>query len=176
MPAPQASAATFEEHLSREIGESERLRAALLLRIAAALIVFFGAMYLLFRDTYRQHFSSTAGLAYVLAILGLLACHEYAILRALGRRPPGAAGVPDRLRYLNTLIETSVPSAIILAVASESNPLFVLQSAAVLLYGVFIVLSTLQLDFRLSAFTGLVAAAEYLALCIHFHDGNAADT
>jgi adenylate cyclase len=33
---------------------------------------------------------------------------------------------------------------------------------------VFIVLSTLRLDYRLSVFTGLVAAVEYIALCVHY--------
>ena len=46
----------------------------------------------------------------------------------------------------------------------EIDPLYVLQSPLGLLYAVFIVLSTLRLDFRLCAFTGLVAAAEYVAL------------
>jgi adenylate cyclase len=72
--------------------------------------------------------------------------------------------VPDALRYLNAFVETSVPSILILLVSREINPQFVLQSPLGLLYAVFIVLATLRLDFRLCVFTGLVAAAEYVAL------------
>jgi adenylate cyclase len=72
---------------------------------------------------------------------------------------------------LNAFVETSVPSILIVLVGREINPVYVLQSAASLLYGVFIVLSTLRLDFRLCTFTGLVAAAEYVALSFAYLGG-----
>jgi len=162
MQSDGASPASFEEHLAREIGASERLRSAMLVRILSVLIVFFGVMNLLFREEYMRQFASLAAFAYVFAILAVLLGYEYAILRWFSR---GAAGLSGGLRYASAFIEASVPSAIILAVASESNPVYVLQSSVVLLYAVFIALSTLLLDFRLSLFAGIVAAAEYLALC-----------
>lgn len=165
LPAP---AATFEDHLAREILASERLRTGMLARVLVVLIVFFGTMFALFHDTYRQHFSSPAALVYAELILALLLAYELAILRVAGRLQQDAQRLPPALGYLNALVETSVPSLLILVVAQVTNPMFVLQSAAVLLYGVFIVLSTLRLDARLSVFTGLVAAAEYLALCVAF--------
>ncbi|MGH9576805.1 MAG: adenylate/guanylate cyclase domain-containing protein, partial [Terriglobales bacterium] len=172
MPAAHASTTSFEEHLAREIGASERLRAAVLVWILVALMVFLVIGYALFREQYREQyrelFATPAAGIYLLASLALLLCYEVAILWVLGRRPAGESGVRAALRYLNAFIEASVPSVIILAVASEISPVFVLQSAAILLYAVFIVLSTLLLDYRLSAFTGLVAAAEYVGLCIAF--------
>ena len=172
MPAARGSTASFEEHLAREIVASERLRAAVLVWILVALMVFLAIGYALFREQYREQyrelFATPAAGIYLLASLALLLCYEAAILWVLGRRPAGESGVRAALRYLNAFIEASVPSVIILAVASEISPVFVLQSAAILLYAVFIVLSTLLLDYRLSAFTGLVAAAEYVGLCIAF--------
>ena len=172
MPAARRSSASFEEHLAREIGASERLRAAVLVWILGAMIAFFALGYALFREQYREQyrvfFATPAAGIYLLAILALLLCHEVAILRVLGRRPASDAGVPAMLRYLNAFIEASVPSVIILAAASEVSPVFVLQSGAILLYAVFIVLSTLLLDYRLSVFTGLVASAEYVGLCVAF--------
>ena len=64
---------------------------------------------------------------------------------------------------MNAFVETSVPSIVIFLVAREINPVYVLQSASSLLYAVFIVLSTLRLDFRLSVFTGVVAAGSRTA-------------
>ena len=51
-------------------------------------------------------------------------------------------------------------------VSRHVEPLYVLHSAASFFYAVFIVLSTLRLDMRLSVFTGLVAAAQYMLLCL----------
>jgi adenylate cyclase len=161
-------AASFEDHLAREILASERLRIATLARVLAALIVFFGAMFALFHDSYLKHFATPAGVVYAGLILVLLLAYELAVLRAAGRWQEDGRRIPPTLGYVNALVETSVPSLLIVAIAREVNPVYVLQSAAVLLYGVFIVLSTLRLDARLSAFTGLVAAAEYLALCVAF--------
>jgi adenylate cyclase len=161
-------AASFDDHLAREIIQSERVRMAILAGLLSALIFLFGLLYLLFYERYMQRFLTPAAFFYMLALVGMVVCYELAVRGLIGRWQRRGRAVPSALRYLNALVETSVPSALILLVAHESNPLHVLQSAAGFLYAVFIVLSTLRLDFRLSAFTGLVAAAEYVALSYYF--------
>lgn len=164
MSAATEPSASFEEHLAREIIESERTRMAILAGLVGALIVFFGTMFLLYRDIYRQFFTSPAVFVHLFVIFVLLAGYELAVRDLLGRWLRRAQRVPWALRYVGALVETSVPSVIIILVARESNPVHVLQSPAGLLYGVFIVLSTLRLDFRLCVFTGAVAALEYVML------------
>ena len=163
--------ASFEEHLSREIIHSERMRMAILAGLLGALIVFFSLMYALFREDYRQIVSSHKAYASAGSLFALLLCYELGIRHLIGRWLRRGRGVPSALRYLNAFVETSVPSILIVLVGREINPVYVLQSAASLLYGVFIVLSTLRLDFRLCAFTGLVAAAEYVALSFAYLGG-----
>jgi adenylate cyclase len=141
---------------------------AILAGLLGVLIVFFSLMYALFRDEYRQHFSTPKAFVHIFLIVASLLCYELAIRQLIGRWLRQGKAVPSALRYLNAFVETSVPSILILVVARETNPVHVLQSAAALLYAVFIVLSTLRLDFRLSVFTGLVAAAEYILLCYAF--------
>ena len=51
------AAATFEEHLAREIIHSERMRMAILAGLLGVLIVFFGLLYALLREDYQQIFS-----------------------------------------------------------------------------------------------------------------------
>ena len=137
---------------------------AILAGLLGVLIVFFGLMYVLFREDYRQHFSTPRAFIHIGSIFALLLCYELGVRHLIGRWLRQGRGVPSGLRYLNAFIETSVPSIMILLIARDINPVYVLQSAAGFLYGVFIVLSTLRLDFRLCVFTGLVAAAEYVAL------------
>ena len=161
---PTQPAASFEDHLAQEIVHSERTRMAILAGLLGVLIVFFGLMYVLFREDYRQHFSTPRAFIHIGSIFALLLCYELGVRHLIGRWLRQGRGVPSGLRYLNAFIETSVPSIMILLIARDINPVYVLQSAAGFLYGVFIVLSTLRLDFRLCVFTGLVAAGEYLAL------------
>jgi adenylate cyclase len=141
------------------------MRMAILAGLLGALIEFYGLGYALFRKDYPMfRFLTPAAFFYIIAVIALLLCYELAIRYLIGRWLRRGRGVPGALRYLNAFVETSVPTILMLLVSREMNPVYVLQSAAGLLYAVFIVLSTLRLDFRLSVFTGLVAAAEYVAL------------
>lgn len=141
---------------------------AILAGLLGALIAFFGLLYALFGKDYLQRFLAPSAFMYIFAVIALLLCYELAIRQLIGRWLRQGRGVPSVLRYLNAFVETSVPSILIILVSREVDPLFVLQSSAGFLYAVFIVLSTLRLDFRLSVFTGLVAAAEYVALSIAY--------
>ena len=156
--------ADFEAQLSRETFESERLRMAALAAVFALLSIVFPVFAWTFREEYQRTFSSYATIAKL--ILVALAMVGYWLLarRVLARLL--ARGVTPRIevRYLNGLIETSVPSLLILVAARDVDPVMVLQGPPVLLYAVFIVLSTLRLEFGLSLFTGAVAALEYGAL------------
>ncbi len=137
---------------------------AILAGLLGALMVFFGVLFVLFRDDYRQVFSNRGVFRYAGVMFALLLCYELGIRHLIGRWLRQGRSVPVAFRYLNAFVETSVPSLLILLFAREVNPVYVLQSPASLLYAVFIVLSTLRLDFRLSVFTGVVAALEYVAL------------
>ena len=156
--------ASFEDHLAREIIDSERMRMAILAGLLGVLIVFYSLGYALFRTGDQLRFLTPAVFIYIIAVIALLLCYELAIRYLFGRWLRRGRGAPAALRYLNAFVETSVPSILILLVSREINPLYVLQSPLGLLYAVFIVLTTLRLDFRLSVFTGLVAAVEYVAL------------
>jgi len=70
--------------------------------------------------------------------------------------------LPAIYPYLTALLETSAPTAGILISASFANATSPLPIIPTLLYPIFIVLSALRLNFKLSLFTGAVAATEYL--------------
>ena len=161
----------FEERLAREILRSERIRMAILAGLLAVLMVVFPVFALVFRDEYARTLGMPVVLQFV-AVFALLAGYELTIRHVVGRRLEQGRTVPRALRFLNAFIETSIPSILILLAAYQVDPVYVLQSAAAYLYAVFIVLSTLRLDFRLSVFTGCVAAAEYVALSAAFVHGS----
>jgi hypothetical protein len=144
---------------------------AILAGLLGMLLVVYGLGYALFRSFPMLRFLTPGVFVYIMAVIALLLCYELAIRNLLGGWLRRGKGVPGALRYLNALVETSVPSILIVLVSREIDPLYVLQSPLAMLYAVFIVLSTLRLDFRLCAFTGLVAAAEYVALSFTYIGG-----
>jgi adenylate cyclase len=72
--------------------------------------------------------------------------------------------LPAIYPYLTALLETSAPTAGILISASFANATSPLPIIPTLLYPIFIVLSALRLNFKLSLFTGAVAATEYVVV------------
>src|SRR5439155_16849351 len=74
--------------------------------------------------------------------------------------------LPVIRRYIGALIETSLPTVILILQIRTMGASQALGFAVPLMYFIFIILSTLRLDFRLSTFTGFVAAAELLAVAL----------
>lgn len=70
--------------------------------------------------------------------------------------------LPSIYPYITALLETSAPTAGILISATFANATSPLPIIPTLLYPIFIVLSALRLNFKLSLFTGAVAAIEYV--------------
>ncbi|HUH83714.1 MAG TPA: adenylate/guanylate cyclase domain-containing protein [Stellaceae bacterium] len=73
-------------------------------------------------------------------------------------------GIFTFARYANALVETSMPTVLLFALTRSMEASVAVASWPSLLYFLFIVFSTLRLDFALSAFTGAVAAVELFAL------------
>ena len=159
-----AAAPSFDEHLAREIIRSERTRMAILAGVLAAVVVIFPVFALSHRAYYMETFGSPAAGIKIVLGCAVLVAYELFVRWLIGRRLESARPLPSALRYWNAFIETSTPTVLIALVSRYVDPVYALQGPAVFFYAIFIVLSTLRLDFRLSLFTGLVAAAEHFAL------------
>ena len=70
--------------------------------------------------------------------------------------------------YTNVLIETSVPSVILMMLMLFMGPWQAMASAAPLLYPLFIFMAALYLSFWACVFSGVVATAQFLLIAIIF--------
>jgi adenylate cyclase len=79
--------------------------------------------------------------------------------------------IPLWVRYFIVAIEIFLLTAIMIAVAKQHPRFDVLQSPAMYIFFIFIILSTLRLNFGLSFFAGLLTALSYLmiSLTIYHH-------
>ena len=151
----------FEDQLSREILLGQRLRATILAGVFAAIVVALGLLVvvdaaLLGRDVLP---------AVVPVIPVVLMAHQLALRWHIGRALAGLVRVREGFWHLNALVEISEISLGVLAVAALLEyPVHALLTPPVYLYFVFIILSTLRLDFRTSVLTGAVAAVELVVL------------
>ena len=150
--------------MARELLLSLRLRATALSAAMGFGTVFLGTLFA------YLHFAPGQGVlpALVPVVTASLAIYEFAVRQFIGRRIAQGRPISPRLWYVNTLIEISVITAVVIATRETlSNPVFALLVPAVAVYFVFIILSTLNLDVKICVFTGLLAALEYLGVVIY---------
>ncbi len=156
---------TFQRLLNRETLVSERRRMLILAAMGAlifVLILLAGTFAPNFvRSIYHDRLPERAALAAFSAFIAyeLFAAGLVTIFLRRGRNYPVLG------RYANALVETSFPTVLLYLLAGYlSAPVLIFGTWPALLYFLFIILSTLRLDFALSAFTGAVAAIELFAL------------
>ena len=83
--------------------------------------------------------------------------------------------LPVYRRYIGVLVETSMPTLALGMHIDSMGPVDALGFAVPLTYFIFVILSTLRLDFWLSTFTGFVAAAELLGMAMLYHRAGSTD-
>jgi adenylate cyclase len=155
----------FQGLLNREILVSERRRMLILAALQAFILVLIllAAMFApgFVRSIYHDRLPERAALAAFSAFIAyeLFAAGLVTLFLRHGRNYPLFG------RYANALVETSFPTVLLYLLAGYlSAPAIIFGAWPALLYFLFIILSTLRLDFALSAFTGAVAAVELFAL------------
>jgi adenylate cyclase len=156
----------FERRLATEILAAERFRATLLAVLPTVAMLAFLAVSSAYPDVVTALLHGKFDRAPVGLFLCAVAGFEFHVLYATEKMlrsgtPPSAAR-----RYGYAFVETSLPTLVIVYYATILGPVQALLMPSAYVYFVFILLSTLRLDFALSAFTGLVAAVEYAALAL----------
>jgi adenylate cyclase len=158
--------AAFEQRLAREILAAERFRATLLAVLPTVTMLVFLAVSSAYPDVVTTLLHGKFDRAPVGLFLCAVAGFEFHVLYATermlrnGQRPSAARN------YGYAFVETSLPTLVIVYYATILGPVQALLMPSASVYFVFILLSTLRLDFALSAFTGLVAAVEYAAVAL----------
>jgi adenylate cyclase len=159
----------FRDALTREILVTERLRIKAVMVTITLLVVALSGIYLLAPSGLVQFSRGQFELARLYRVYVPFMLFEFLALYLLNRRLAMHRDVPTFRRYLSALIETSLPTFALYLHMNWMGPAQALGFAAPLAYFVFIILSTLRLDFWLSTFTGLVAAAELFAMAMLYH-------
>jgi adenylate cyclase len=154
----------FERALSAEIAASEMLRVRVLAATLAVLLVAEQLLFLFARDLFEQFTQKPLPAWLPAEIIGPFLAYEIVALLVLRYRLARGSSFPTAARFANALIETSLPTAILWWVNEFTTPAVAFGTWPTMLYFIFIVASTLRLDFLLPAFTGIVAAAGYLGI------------
>ena len=156
----------FERRLAREILATERFRATLLAVLPTIGMLAFLAVSSAYPDAVVALLHGKFDRVPVGLFLCAVAGFEFHVLSATEKMLKSGSRPAALRRYVYAFVETSLPTLVILYYATILGPVQALLMPSSFVYFVFILLSTLRLDFALCAFTGLASAVEYAAVAL----------
>jgi adenylate cyclase len=159
----------FRHALTREIMKTELVRVTGVIFVMLGLALTSSVIYFISPAEVERIWHGRLDLTLICAIMGPFLVFEFTALHLIKRRIAVDGDIPVLRRYIGTFIETSLPTLLLALHIDRMGATEALGFAAPLAYFLFIVLSTLRLDFWLPAFTGLVAAVELFAMAMLYH-------
>ncbi|MFY9732817.1 MAG: PP2C family protein-serine/threonine phosphatase [Candidatus Acidiferrales bacterium] len=144
--------------------KSERLRILILLAVVAVVFVVRSFRTLLYHNSENIRLS-----IFFAVFLTLLVAYEWLMLRAVDRAMQAARPLPTATWIASILLETSLPAFVIAFLSGNSVEVAYrpLANPAILVFFIFIILSTLHLNPTASRLSGFVAAGSYLAAALY---------
>jgi adenylate cyclase len=164
----------FEQRLATEILGAERFRATLLAVIPTVAMLAFLAVSSAYPDATTEILHGKFDRLPVGLFLCAVAGFEFHVLYATEKMLRRGVSASAARRYGYAFVETSLPTLVILYYATIFGPVQALLMPSAFVYFIFIVLSTLRLDFALCSFTGFVAAVEYASVALLWGAGDTA--
>lgn len=164
----------FERELTREVLRTELLRVRALITTGCVIVVSFTAIELIDPRVVERVWHGTSGRVQLYALMAGFILFEVWVHAQIRRNLRLGGDVPIVRRYVGALIETSLPTVILILQIHSMGASQALGFVTPLVYFIFVILSTLRLDFWLSTFTGFVAAGELFVVAMYFNATSAA--
>jgi adenylate cyclase len=155
----------FKKRFEEEVLSNEMLRTSILVCMALFGVIYIIINILIFHSSVIEKSQSESVRNLLLFHFALLIFEIITWLRIKYKIERQQYSIENFDRYTNSFIEICSPGIILLIMAKQyDSPVTILHAPLVYLYFIFIVLSTLRLDFKLSLFTGCMAAVGFLVI------------
>jgi adenylate cyclase len=158
----------FEHMLMREVMREEMVRVRALIIVAIAVMFITAVIHTLFPDVVQRVWRNGVSPNSIYPVMTAFVLFELFVYRTIRHNLELDRDLPVYRRYIGVLIETSMPTLLLALQIESMGPDRALGFVMPFVYFIFIILSTLRLDFWLSAFTGFVAAVELFAMAMHY--------
>jgi adenylate cyclase len=152
----------FEEIFSEEIISNESFRSKVLAGIIGFLIIVVLLISIAFEKLFADLSHFPIMIELTLIILAVIFVRALFVSRAVKKWNRFGVKAFITIRYINTFIEISIPSVVLIIYSFNLPSVYPLFTPIALMYFLIIMLSSLELDFKLCVFSGTVAAIQYL--------------
>lgn len=106
----------------------------------------------------------------IIILLVVLIVRSVLVRKIIEKKKKHVKKYIGRLRFFNAIFEASIPTVAIILLTFFLEPLVAINSPAVMLYFIFILVSILDMDFKICVLVGIITALEYLLVSIYFID------
>jgi adenylate cyclase len=161
--------ADFQRALTQQVMATELLRIKALIGTTVLLSVILWTVYFLAPEKVSQVWHGNLKPHYLYSVMVPFILFELWVHGAITRHMREGRDLPLFRRYLGALIETSMPTVALALHINAMGSVAALGFVVPMTYFIFIILSTLRLDFWLSTFTGFVAATELFLMAVFYH-------
>ncbi|MBW7963046.1 adenylate/guanylate cyclase domain-containing protein [Bradyrhizobium sp. BR 10261] len=162
----------FERELTREVLRTELLRVQALIATGLVMLVLLTVTFLIDPAIANRIWRGTQGMVREYSLVTGFLLFEVWVHSQISRNLKLDRDLPVVRRYIGAFIETSSPTLILILQIHSMGASQALGFVLPMVYFIFVILSTLRLDFWLSTFTGFVAASELLAVALYYNPAN----
>lgn len=154
----------FDSEFEKEIVRSEYQRTRLIIAIFLIAFVVVIATFFLLNERVLTLYGGSENYLIIICWLLLFTAYELVILWLIAYRQKKYNRITAGFRTFHTLVEITFPSMLIFYMVEIEQELIFLDSPIFLTYFLFIIISVLHLDPKLSFFTALLAAVQYIGM------------
>lgn len=151
-----------------EIAGSERLRALILIGMLGLEAILLLAVHFFYRSQYLSLFTTHIAFYAFLIFTVLIIVYEAFVHYFIGKKIRMFFHHRSIFGFVNSFSEITLLTVLFIFIVEYTEQTVILQTPVTLTYFLFIVLSTLRLNFRLSVFSGVLAAAQYVAVSAYY--------
>jgi adenylate cyclase len=167
--------AGFSQALMREMLRTQQIRVKALIVTAVVFLVFLWLIEIFEPAVVARVWHDGRRAIVIQAIVLLFILFECGVHLQIARCLKRDRDVPPLRRYLGAFIETSLPTIVLIMQIDSMGADKALGFIMPFAYFIFIISSTLRLDFWLSAFTGGVASAELFSTAMYYQSSDGAE-
>lgn len=158
----------FNKRFEEEYLLSEQLRTSILVCVFTVAILVTTINLCVFRNTGTDELNRDSLKLIMFFQVCLFTFELLSLLYIKWKIKRNELSIPLTGQYLNALIEISMPALIILSLSHHyQSPVMILHSPVVYSYFLFIILSTLRLNLKISFVTGLFAGISFLFVSLY---------
>jgi len=161
---------SIKDLFSEELFYNIKIREYILGGVFLILILFMSINIFLVNETASDPVMVRNAFVGIIIFLVVLIVRSVLVRKIIEKKKKQVKKYIRRLRFANAIFEASIPTVAIILLTFFLEPLVAINSPTVLLYFIFILVSILDMDFKICVLVGITTALEYFLVSIYFFD------